>query len=1131
MFRRTLILIGLILGLTLSAHAQGVFISGQAVVNTPTSVPGIPGNSVLQAVPNAQITVCASTGGGIPCSPLVTIYSNAALTVVAPNPFTADANGNWGFYITPSTSGYLASQTGSGVTGQLFVISPSLASGGSGNPAGSSGQVQFNNLGVFGGASGITTPDGNSLSIKGPDPFVDCTAYGCVSSTATFGATCNATSPNVTLTATYSAPNTLPGDWKNGQYISLFGCGPLATVQAPNVNPISISSISRLSGVVTATVSSIGPIQTSSYVQVIGVTDSTYNGVFFTTGGNGTTTLTWNQAGANTSSSGGTLNQGMALYEGTNPGTTTYTYNVCAVGHNGGCSAKSATLTVTNGPATLTALDNIWVYFGFQFPGASGAPGDVDYLCVYRNNSFLGRTYMPAFNDDGTVWNRNLNCPSTPPSTATADLLKTTIVSGAGTNNLVLATSAVTSNTAAFTFHDNQLPIMNAIAAAATSVANGPIGGPEVILPSGHYLVSRLQIGGVGPPVQGYTLDATGIIEPVTHPIVMSYNGTLIGHSHTASQVIFNIDNQVEIATDSSAFYTPQSLQSEMDGMLFEGGNQTVRGASTSIASASHDLIFANIPTTGTSSVTIDNFSGQHSVGGDCLYANANVIFAKIYNFKCNAASVELGAPVNRYSIYLTNVWNSGQNVSVDWEVRDFALFYGAVKVDSPAPNAGQGISAWKFGKWSQLFTESVRSKGMFTVDTGCTNSPFDTRVGILDNIQEFFIGADQAAYKGEYYIPRAGTTGCAAPNIAGLVGNDVWNMPRGSDPTVGADLPLSITSSSVSSWDGNILPADQDLNLGETRTGAKRQIVGGQFFMNFPNNGNGDVPEAAILIPPPTFTITNGGAGGSCASGITYFFALSQGDGIGWTKITPQTQETSASTGAGGQIITINYAPAFASPVYRIWYGTTSGGENSYFQTTNQTSFNFGCGTPTGTGTPQIFSTAYWLKFASEGGVDSWLGLGSGDHFGIGKKPSLLGTIYTLDVGGPVNADGQITESGQPVALVAPVPLAIGSSTGNVVVAPNGFFVCTAACTVTPPVPAAGDQFCVMNDDNVSSVITLGALGSGAQYENTARTAYGTAGTGTFTSAGAVGDQVCIIGRDPTHYLTKSFTGTWTAH
>ena len=109
-------------------------------------------------------------------------------------------------------------------------------------------------------------------------------------------------------------------------------------------------------------------------------------------------------------------------------------------------------------------------------------------------------------------------------------------------------------------------------------------------------------------------------------------------------------------------------------------------------------------------------------------------------------------------------------------------------------------------------------------------------------------------------------------------------------------------------------------------------------------------------------------------------------------------------------------------------------------------------------------------------------------------------------------------------------VPTTVGSGTGNTLTGAAEYFICTTTCTVTPPVPAAGDQFCVWNDDNVSTVITMGAIGSSALYENTARTAYGTAGTGTLTSGGAVGDKICIVGRDATHYQSLSYLGTWTA-
>lgn len=114
---------------------------------------------------------------------------------------------------------------------------------------------------------------------------------------------------------------------------------------------------------------------------------------------------------------------------------------------------------------------------------------------------------------------------------------------------------------------------------------------------------------------------------------------------------------------------------------------------------------------------------------------------------------------------------------------------------------------------------------------------------------------------------------------------------------------------------------------------------------------------------------------------------------------------------------------------------------------------------------------------------------------------------------------------------VLGTAPVNFSTGTSVTLAGPSAFYVCTSTCTVTLPVPVAGYQFCVMNDNNVSTVITLAALGSSARYENTARTAYGTAGTGTLVSGGAAADKVCLLGLDSTHYLTVGYSGTWTAN
>jgi hypothetical protein len=132
-----------------------------------------------------------------------------------------------------------------------------------------------------------------------------------------------------------------------------------------------------------------------------------------------------------------------------------------------------------------------------------------------------------------------------------------------------------------------------------------------------------------------------------------------------------------------------------------------------------------------------------------------------------------------------------------------------------------------------------------------------------------------------------------------------------------------------------------------------------------------------------------------------------------------------------------------------------------------------------------------------------------------------------TADVSGtlPVANGGTGTTTG-----VAPVPVPT-PGTSITLTAPSGFAICTGTCTVSVPVPAAGYQFCIMNDDNVSTAITLSALGSSAKYENSARTAYGTAGTGTLVLSAAAANTVCIVGRDSTHYLTTNYVGSVTVN
>lgn len=77
---------------TNSAFGQGASIYGQVV------------DSTGRPVTFGLVRVCAYTGGGLPCSPLSSLFSDIQLTVPVPNPYTTDQVGNYSFFVTPTVS-------------------------------------------------------------------------------------------------------------------------------------------------------------------------------------------------------------------------------------------------------------------------------------------------------------------------------------------------------------------------------------------------------------------------------------------------------------------------------------------------------------------------------------------------------------------------------------------------------------------------------------------------------------------------------------------------------------------------------------------------------------------------------------------------------------------------------------------------------------------------------------------------------------------------------------------------------------------------------------------------------------------------------------------------------------------
>lgn len=914
----------------------------------------------------------------------------------------------------------------------------SLLSSGGGTPGGSNGQVQYKNGASFSGTAGITT-DGNSVRITGPVPFRDASAFGAVSSSSTFTATCNGTS-TVTINSA--------GDWVNGQYISIAGCGAVATVLPPDFTPIAITSVTRAGSTSTATIAGIGNLLCNNCVQwlnVTGVTDTSFNGIYESTGGGDSTHIPYfSNSGSATTSSGGFINPGIAIYEGTNPGSTTYTYNVCTMDFFGGCSAKSLTLTVTNGPATLTNLDHIWLYFGWNFP--TGGDG----YCIYQNGSFIARSWNPAYEDDGTVWARNYNCPSTAPTSATNQTLTTTIASGAGTTTLVLANAATATASGKFTFHDSTPAINAAIAAAKTdaSAANG--NGAEVILPYGNYWIQRLQ-------VDAYRLQVSGSLNLTEHPVIVTRGSTVEGYGTIQNTPTRFGADRLRLVTGN------------MDGFLLLGASSaqsTIRNFYT-LAGLTHDVVLAGDTGAGPDGITIQNFDAVHTTAGDCLLDEGDTIFLWVDNVSCATATTSQGAATNRFAFYLSNRFKSGGG---DWDEthwRKISLNGGGWYLDSPAPlGAALNEAQLKLSDFTDVDWESFYSKGLFTVDAGCQNSPLAMKADAGALIFDQLIGSDpNATMTGLFYFPRDGTTGCTGLNVT--ASDNVYIGERGV-PEVGGNTALaqglSVGTSNSVSLDPSNSPTDANLTSGESRVGGGSVVAGVPLLCNRDGSNGGDVAACGYLIPPPQFIFNDGGGSTSCTSPVTVYFRMSVSDGSGnFSKAYPEKVIT---TGAGqpvanGDIIQLLYGPTLNEGIigakYRVYVGSSSGGENIYYETTNTSTFNYDCVTGSNGnhsasvgGAPPSNGTAYYWKVPSRSGDPGWNGLASTDLMGFGKT----NPAYSVDSSGTVNADAALRLNAKLVAsATAPTISAHFNTSGDSVSLNNG----TASFTVTVGSGTAG--------------------------------------------------------------------------
>jgi hypothetical protein len=869
----------------------------------------------------ASVRVCTSAATGQPCTPLAQIYSDPALTQALANPTSTDGLGNYNFYAAPGR--YMIEISGPGITTKQIpnVVLPSdpstptfttvtTTSGISAFSLSLTGNLTVNGSTAVAGSlsvGGLPVPGSNQDNqwtagqrFKGPIPWRDISGYmpagGCSSILAPVD-------PPTTGTISSGSSGLTLGnarDFKNGCGIAVVGAGPASTIGSPN-QACSISSITRSSNVVTVTCAAAHNIPTGAFdhfqgIQITGVADSSYNGTFDVTGVADTTHFTYNQTGANSSSSSGTATMQFGYAHGLT-GATTYNYKVSAVDVFGGMSAASPSITITTGNATLTTSNYNWINFGV----ASTVPAQVPHEWVIYSDKGLGGAYScvgvsftNAYSDFGLPMPCPVFAPATPPASATAQVLNAIINGGGGTTSLTLSVAASNTATTQNVYHDESTFLNSCVNDdLADRTAAGFPGSPGAYgcyIPAGNYFLNG-QLATDNVAASGTTIWVAGSVFLNIFPwYVTQGQYSIKGNGESGVHTNFNhsTTSYVHVSTSLGAAF-----------VLRPGAATTISGLAIP-GFAGHGIWGGQVPYLGSpSSYRFDDDILQASAigGGAPLVFDQNVIGAWINNSTFVAASTGGRLP----SIYITATgWNSSANCCVYFNDIDTA--FRGVKFDMPGGNGtGGGHNSFYFNNW---INENLGGAelGMIVHDTGPNAPGAASSVGPLNTISVHNLNnSDPINGTGAYTLfTEIGSSLSINTVDVNAVNSFGGMLSCGPNTTVCNDRPgvgnnLFSTGSSVlgGSW-GNQL-----------------QVQSGLFHVEMPilsklaYTGYGQTPAnpawAEVLPAPNQFSITGTGAGSLAAA--TYCMAVEGKDAQATPGLTLPTNTLCQAVGASSSI------------------------------------------------------------------------------------------------------------------------------------------------------------------------------------------------------------------------------------
>jgi hypothetical protein len=910
--------------LALAAMISGV--SGVSALAQGSRKDDVVFNAQGRPMGGATVRVCTSAASGQPCTPLASLFSDAALTQPLLNPIATDGLGNYTFYAAPGR--YEIEISGPGITTKQLpnVILPNdpseptfatvtTTSGISAFSLSLSGNLTVSGSAAVtgtltvGGAPVPSTTQDNQWSaaqrFKGPDPWRDITAYmppgGCDQSALTGSHTTGTiSSGSNALAIAYD------NAFKNGCGIFIAGAGPASTLATPAQG-------------------------TAPNPNVIGAS-----------------------------------------------GSTTVHYKVAAIDANFGTSAASAAMTVTTAPSTRTPLN----YVGLYWQTVTGAVGYLVYSDAGGSYAPLGYSFdCFGFNagdlcgaiDKGAETNTwtgfNGFWPLTPPATATNQALVTTINSGAGTTSLVLNAAAANSVSSAFTIPDNSMFIKQAMADAAGDGNPQITNRGTIYIPEGLWYLSTIPFPSSG--VAGVKIILNGALQIFGLPVEgnLSSAGTSGQISISGTGGVYTEGNWALACSNISGYQTL--------GALF-----VAYGAGSALELSHLCLVTqqAGIIEDSQGDVTTQDVSISAIGSGPMLQVDNNAFFSLFDRTNWNNAN---NSNTQIPSIWFLGLTNSGHTSVFDF--RDNSFIAHTIRMDIAFPSGGGPFGDFVFDgttsvedNWDPGFFNlaTCNAPGSITLDNILTGDIMAPGQALL------YSTSSCGALPGTNIFVHGQTEG-----FSQLVGSSVnsglqitcrnWIYESPNSGGSGVD--------SIGYW-GSIFGSYSGCDLGITTTGYDVQTS--EVLTAGGNDAMGPAGEQMIghVFRRPQATIS--GTGGGSLSAGTYFFKVTAVDVAG--RESAPSPEISQTVGASSSISVSASTGIYFPASCNVYFGTSAGSEPNYFNTTAVTNGTCTytlatvSGALTGAGsTPRPIGNAMRTWLTEENNTSSCLYCGSGGGLG----------------------------------------------------------------------------------------------------------------------------------------------------